>query len=111
LVDTVEDIAIALNKTLAELNVPSHPDESVRTMVGGGLAKLLDRALVAHGVALEQQGRTRAAERLLQHYAAEPAARSRLYPGAAEALRILQEEGVARGLCTNKPDPIARDLL
>ena len=111
LVDTVEDIATALNKTLADLELPSHPPEAIRTMVGGGLAKLLDRALAAHGVALEQQGRARAVERLLDHYAAEPAAQSRLYPDAAEVLRSLQEAGVARGLCTNKPDAIARDLL
>ncbi len=48
---------------------------------------------------------------MLEHYAARPAARSRLYPGAAETLRHLRAAGVACGLCTNKPDAISRDLL
>jgi len=46
------------------------------------------------------------------HYAAKAAAFSRLYPGAASALGALREAGgVPLGLCTNKPEAIARDLL
>ena len=44
LVDTVEDIAVALNKTLGDLQLPPHTTTAVRAMVGGGLGKLLDRA-------------------------------------------------------------------
>ncbi len=36
---------------------------------------------------------------------------SSLYPGTASALAALREAGVALGVCTNKPDAIARDLL
>lgn len=45
------------------------------------------------------------------HYAAKAAAFSRLYPGAVSALGALREAGVPLGLCTNKPEAIARDLL
>ncbi|HZJ11481.1 MAG TPA: HAD hydrolase-like protein, partial [Methyloceanibacter sp.] len=52
LVDTIGDLAAALNRTLAEVDLPPHPESTVRTMVGGGLAKLLERALAAHGAVL-----------------------------------------------------------
>jgi phosphoglycolate phosphatase len=111
LVDTVVDLAAALNLTLAELDLPPHGIAAVRTMVGGGLGKLLDRGLAAHGASLGDAARERALNRLIRHYAAKPAAGSRLYPGAASALSALRAAGIGCGICTNKPDPIARDLL
>jgi phosphoglycolate phosphatase len=111
LVDTADDIAAALNQTLDELGLPPHAPRAVRLMIGGGLPKLLDRALAAHAAALDGTMRDKAAARLYELYAARPAVLSRLYPGAAELLRALAEAGVACGLCTNKPDAISRDLL
>jgi phosphoglycolate phosphatase len=111
LADTVLDLAAALNQTLAELDLPPHPPEALRGMVGGGLGKLLDRALAAHGASLDGEAMKRAGQRLFKHYAGRPAVLSRLYPGAASTLGALRKEGVPLGVCTNKPDAIARDLL
>jgi phosphoglycolate phosphatase len=111
LADTVLDLAAALNRTLAELDLPPHPPEAVRTMVGGGLAKLLDRGLAAQGATLDREAMSRAAQRLFDHDAARPAVHSSLFPGTATALGALREAGVALGICTNKPDAIARELL
>jgi phosphoglycolate phosphatase len=111
LVDTAEDIAMALNKTLVDLDLPPHAPETVRTMVGGGLGKLLDRATEAHGVALEGAERSVMLKRLLDHYAAAPAVLSKLYPGARESLVALSKAGIPCGICTNKPHDISRDLL
>lgn len=111
LVDTVEDLAAALNQTLIELSLPPHSPEAVRTMVGGGLTKLLERALAAHAASLDAARMDAAGARLLELYAAAPAALSRPYPGAAEILRDLRGAGIVCGLCTNKPDAISRDLL
>jgi phosphoglycolate phosphatase len=111
LADTVLDLAATLNQTLAELDLPPHPPEAVRRMVGGGLGKLLDRGLAAHGASLDGEAMKRAGKRLFEHYAARPAVLSCLYPGTACALGALREAGVPLGVCTNKPDAIARDLL
>jgi phosphoglycolate phosphatase len=111
LVDTVGDLAAALNRTLAAFDLTAHPEDAVREMVGGGLAKLLERGLAAHGVALEPADQNAAVDRLSAHYAASPAALSRLYPGVRETLSALRDAGIACGLCTNKPQIIARDLL
>jgi phosphoglycolate phosphatase len=111
LADTVLDLAAALNLTLGELDLPPHSPDAVRGMVGGGLGKLLAHGLAAHGAALEAAAQDAALLRLLEYYAANPAAQSRLYPGAARALEALEAAGIACGLCTNKPQAIAQDLL
>ena len=111
LVDTVGDLTLALNRTLADLDLPPHSEGAVRGMVGGGLAKLLERGVTAHGATLEPADQERALARLYHHYAADPAAQSRLYPGVGETLEALRDAGIACGLCTNKPESIARGLL
>jgi phosphoglycolate phosphatase len=111
LVDTIGDLTAALNRTLSDLDLPPHSESTVKDMVGGGLAKLLERGLAAHGASLTGADHDEAVARLLDHYAASPADRSRLYPGAREALSALRDAGLACGLCTNKPEPTARDLL
>lgn len=111
LVDTADDIAVALNKTLSDLDLPPHSSATVRSMVGGGLGKLLDRATEAHGVALERTERSAMLKRLLDHYASSPAVLSKLYPGARASLAALSEAGIPCGICTNKPHDISRVLL
>ena len=111
LVDTIGDLTLALNKTLVDLDLPPHAESEVRGMVGGGLAKLLERGVAAHGATLDPESTDRAVARLVGHYAASPAVHSRLYPGARETLDTLRDAGIACGLCTNKHEPIARDLL
>ncbi len=111
LVDTAADIAAALNQTLHELGLPAHTEETVRLMIGGGLAKLLDRALSAHSIRFADGPRDQAAARLLEVYAAKPAALSCLYPGVREALDLLHQADIACGLCTNKEEAISRDVL
>ncbi len=111
LADTVGDLTTALNRTLLERDLPPHPEQAVRGMVGGGLAKLLERGLAAHGVSLGPAAHEAVLSRFVAHYAANPAERSTLYPGARETLDALRAAGLACGLCTNKHEAIARDLL
>ncbi len=111
LVDTVGDLTLALNRTLADLGLPPHAESAVRGMVGGGLAKLLERGIAADGAMLGPADQEKARGLLYRHYAAHPAAHSRLYPDVRETLNALQDAEIACGLCTNKPEPIARDLL
>jgi phosphoglycolate phosphatase len=49
--------------------------------------------------------------RLLQYYAENIDTHTRLYPGVRESLELLAQEGAALGVCTNKPEALARQLL
>ena len=53
LVDTVEDLAAALNQTLVELGLSPHSLDAVRSMVGGGLQAAGSRARAAAARLLE----------------------------------------------------------
>ncbi|MGZ5861971.1 MAG: hypothetical protein ACXWKB_01615 [Methyloceanibacter sp.] len=75
------DLAAALNQELVELGLSPHPLDAVRSMVGGGLSKLLGRALAAHAAGLDAVQQDAAAARLLEFYAEKPAGQSSLYPG------------------------------
>jgi len=48
---------------------------------------------------------------LLDHYGANIDAHTRLYPGAAQAVAALRAAGFATGICTNKPEGLARALV
>ena len=45
LLDTIHDLATAINLMLARLNQPALPKDTIRTMVGKGMANLVRRAL------------------------------------------------------------------
>lgn len=111
LVDTAPDIAAVLNRLLDELGLERLPGEAVRLMIGGGLGKLLDRALAAQNASLSASARGHAAARLVELYAVEPVKLSRAYPGAAEMLAELRAADIACGICTNKPAAISRGVL
>ncbi|RPJ73536.1 MAG: HAD family hydrolase, partial [Desulfobacteraceae bacterium] len=45
LLDSLEDLADAMNSVLARNRLPSHPVEAYRCFVGDGIAMLVQRAL------------------------------------------------------------------
>ena len=50
LVDSVPDLAAALNRVLAEAGLPPHPPDAVARMVGHGVARLVERGFAAAGL-------------------------------------------------------------
>ena len=48
---------------------------------------------------------------LLEAYGAAISVHTRLYPGVMEAIAILKDQGHAVGICTNKPEGLAEQLM
>jgi phosphoglycolate phosphatase len=109
LVDSVPDLAAAVNGVLAELGRPPLGLPQVTSMVGDGTSALVERALAASGA-----GDTplRAAhDRFLALYEADPTRLTRPYPGVPAVLEELAAAGWRLGVCTNKPERATRAVL
>jgi phosphoglycolate phosphatase len=104
LVDAFAAVADALNAARAAFRLPPQPVEQVRREVGWGLVDLLTKNFGAE--------RVPEASRLFEaHYAAHHLDRTRLLPGAAEAIEDLARRGARLGVASNKPPAFSRELL
>ncbi|MEQ8823888.1 MAG: phosphoglycolate phosphatase [Filomicrobium sp.] len=102
LVDSVGVICGAANATLSRLNLPLLSVEEARQYVGNGAEVFLTRTLTARN-AFDPQAFPGALEQFLRDYSAAPGADNHPYPGVEEVLQELVGDGLAIGLCTNKP--------
>ena len=111
LADTAADLIGTLNVILERERAPAIAVDRARDVVGAGA-----RAMIQRGLALD--GRTVSDERLgdlfrdfLDHYGQNLALRTRLFPGAEEALRRLAAAGYRLAVCTNKVEEHSVQLL
>ncbi|MES1926487.1 phosphoglycolate phosphatase [Salinisphaera sp. T31B1] len=101
LIDSAPDLAMAVDRTLADHDLPAAGIDKVRHWVGNGSHKLVERALAdadAHGVSIDE-----AHTRFLAHYAKAPCERTQLYDGVTECLTALRDRDFDLMLVTNKP--------
>lgn len=108
LIDSVPDIAAALNRCLTEQGRAALDEEGVTRFVGGGARELVARALGPDTPPAEVDS---ALENFLARYRAEPLALTRLYPGTRELIDALREADVPLAICTNKPQDLTMLIL
>lgn len=111
LVDSAPDIKAALNATLAPDGLAPFDVDRVKTMVGGGSRRLIERALAAHGEAAKAGRVDRLVEIFETVYAKNPCQETRIFPGAVRLIETLTARGIGIGLCTNKPGGATLPLL
>ncbi|QTP59894.1 phosphoglycolate phosphatase [Billgrantia antri] len=112
LVDSVPDLAVAVDTSLSELGLPAAGEARVRDWVGNGSLKLVERALAfARNAPPDEALLGRAHEAFLECYGRDPGSRTRLYPGVSEALDGLRDGGWVLTLVTNKPFAFIRPIL
>ncbi|WP_372887813.1 phosphoglycolate phosphatase [Shimia sp.] len=109
LIDSAPDIHAACEKMLLQEGRRPLPLETVRSFIGNGVPKLVERVIEASGLAGEELPRLTAD--FLSHYEAAPSALTTVYPGARSLLRELKARGYGVGLCTNKPEAPTRAIL
>lgn len=107
LVDSVPDLAAALNRLMHGRGLPPFDHAAVTAMVGDGAAALLARAFAARGA--PQDGA--ALDDFLADYTANAAVETRAFPGVEAGLQALAACGWRLAVCTNKPEAAARALL
>lgn len=105
LLDTLADLAAAVNYALVKNGLPTRTIDEVRGFVGNGAAVLMQLAA----------GEERSFEKqLLQdfrdYYGAHCAENTKPYDGVCEVLRTLNARGVKTAVLSNKPDFAVKDL-
>ena len=83
LVDSVPDLAAALNRLMVARRLAAFDHEATALMVGDGARALVDRAFAARGLAADEDAQAS----FLADYSANAAVRTRPFPGAEAALR------------------------
>lgn len=112
LVDTVPDIAWCIDRTMPRFGVAPRGEALVRSWVGNGVERLVERALTGELHAPADPRRLReACATFLDLYSTHGRDRSRLYPGVRSGLAALRAHGAALACITNKPRTPAVDLL
>jgi phosphoglycolate phosphatase len=114
LLDTAADIALAVNRAMAEHDCIPLTEDDVRRMVGRGAPILIERAAAAQGRIIDAATQAAMLERFFHHYgrleeANEDSAQP--YIGAAESLRALHDAGLRTAVVTNKHRRFADALL
>ena len=124
MVDTLGDFEEALNRTLADLDLPPVTRPLIERTVGKGSEHLI-RSVLAHQLALpEVTGLSNvcsarsvdtlyepAWQRYQYHYLRINGQFSAVYPGVAEGLALLKASGRPMACLTNKPLAFAQGLL
>ena len=115
LLDTVHELAAAVNALLDELGHPRLTGEVVGALIGKGMANLVRRALaLATGVSPEavDEGEVKdALNRYQAHYASRLGHETRLFPGMVPGLARLREMGIPLAVITNKATRFVRPHL
>ncbi len=100
LLNTLTDIADAMNHVLLAKGLPSHPTELYRSFVGNGLERLIERALPQQMATPESIRIYLSAFRAA--YARNWRATTRPYPGIPDLLTRLRKQGIHLSILSNK---------
>jgi len=111
LVDSAPDLASALNTVLDKRGFFSHSLTEVRTMIGNGVPKLVERGFNAVGMRLDAEQLDELVEIFVKEYTACATEQTRPYPMVVEVLDQIRDMNIPMGVCTNKPEAISRQIL
>lgn len=107
LLNTLDDLADACNQTMREFSYPMHTAEEVRKMVGGGVGKLIRRAISGNASESEYES---ALTWFRKYYATHAEMKTAPYPGIQELLSALRAANVHVACNSNKFDSAVRGL-
>lgn len=108
LLDTIADIAGALNRALAACGQRTHSVEACKGFVGGGIRNAVCNALPA-GAPEELVDRVLAIYR--GDYRDRCTEQTTYYPGVREMLSGLSQKGLSLGVLSNKTESTARKIV
>ena len=111
LVDSAPDLASALNVVLSKRGFFALTTDEVRTMIGNGVPKLVERGFNAVGVRPDEAQLEALVAMFTEEYRACATDNTHPYPGIVEVLEEINGMNIPMGICTNKPEAFTRQIL
>ncbi|MFO1415484.1 MAG: phosphoglycolate phosphatase [Burkholderiales bacterium] len=102
LLDTIHDLAAAVNALMVELGHAPLPVATVRDFVGKGMPNLLQRALAMRGAPADEAAVLAHLPRYQAIYGALLGRETLLFPGVVEGLTRMRDAGLKLAVVTNK---------
>lgn len=109
LVDSLADIAAAMNAALAELGLPGHAPDAYRDFIGDGVEPMAQRALPPER--RDAASVAACVARWRPRYLAGLVEQTRPYPGISELLVALAARNVRLAVLSNKADDLSKRIV
>jgi len=109
LIDTLEDLADALNRVLRRHGLPTHGYDEYKLLIGHGIRRLVTDALPP-----DERGEATIDAchgEMLADYGEHCLVKTRPYDGVAELLDRLRDHGLPLAVCSNKADELTQRLV
>jgi phosphoglycolate phosphatase len=115
LIDSVPDLALAVNEMLETLDKETFSEDIIRYWVGNGAQTLVRRALLGkretEGETIDETFFKEAHTIFLAAYAKHLCKATKPYPGVIETLTALKRRGYRLSIITNKPEQFVAPIL
>lgn len=111
LVDSAPDITLAVDATLAAHNWPQAGIERVRSWIGNGSRKLIERALMFAVQDFDAALHEAVHSEFLLEYAKHNGPETRVFDGVYECLQHCANAQKKMACVTNKPEHLAKQLI
>ncbi len=111
LIDSAPDIRGAVNELLATHGVAPVTLDQVRSFIGNGVKKLVERSFAATSGPLSPEALEREYTAMMGIYGKHLTGLTTLLPGARDMLAGLHASGIRLGLVTNKPQRFIETIL
>ena len=99
IIDTREDLALAINLMRADFDLTSFTIEKIASYVGNGSRKLVERSIAGTQLNIDE-----ALQKFVNHYSQHLTDNTYCYDGAVDTLEKLKGKGVNCAILTNKPE-------
>ena len=116
LIDTAPDLMNAHNFVMRKFGYETKTTEDIRKLVGKGAGSLIGRSVWGQakkefGKVNNDQTKKEMTSEFIKYYANNIANESKLVNGVLDFLEWCKKENISMGICTNKQDYLAVDLL
>lgn len=111
LIDSTGDLTLAINMMLGKISGVPVTQDHVRTWVGNGSLKLVERALIHQLLPRDEAHLHIAHELFLNGYAHKVCHHTKAYTGVHDGLMRLKDAGFLLAICTNKPKMFIPEIM